>query len=104
VNSLAVPATVAAVVVLLVVTELLTAVLPLIIVLVMVPPEERHGVAELLAAADSSRRLRFWRALRVAVLARRLDRARNERHNPYGWDRRDVDDQPRSTDQAGSQR
>jgi len=58
-------------VLLIILTELLTAVLPIIIVLAAVPPEERHGLAELIAAADSSRRLRLWPALRVAVRARR---------------------------------
>ncbi|MEV6850858.1 hypothetical protein [Actinoplanes sp. NPDC051411] len=53
-------------------TELIAAVLPVIVVVAMVPPEERHGLAEVLAAADSRRlRLRLWRALRVAVKARR---------------------------------
>jgi len=51
--------------------ELLSAVLPIVIVLAVVPPEERHGLAELIAAADSSRRFRLWPALRVAVRARR---------------------------------
>jgi putative exporter of polyketide antibiotics len=52
--------------------ELVAAALPILIVITMVPPEQRGGLAELLAAADSSRRLRLWTALRVAVKARRL--------------------------------
>jgi hypothetical protein len=60
-----------AVVALFILTELTAAVLPVIVVLAMVPPDERHGLAEVLAAADSRRRLRLWRALRVAAKARR---------------------------------
>jgi hypothetical protein len=59
------------VIALFVLTELTAAVLPVIVVVTMVPPEERHDLAKLLAAADSRRRLRLWRALRVAVKARR---------------------------------
>jgi hypothetical protein len=55
----------------LVLTELLAAALPVVIVIAMVPPEEREGLAKLLAACDSSRRLRLWPALRLAVRARR---------------------------------
>jgi len=51
--------------------EAIAAVLPLLIVLTLVPPQERGAVAELLAAVDSSRRLRLWPALRAAVAARR---------------------------------
>lgn len=52
-------------------TELMGAVLPLVVVMTLIPPEERHGLAEVLAAADSRRRLRLWRALRLAAKARR---------------------------------
>jgi hypothetical protein len=62
---------VAGVVMLCVLTELAAAVLPMIIILVAVPPEDRRALAELIAAADSSRRLRLWPALNVAVRARR---------------------------------
>jgi putative exporter of polyketide antibiotics len=54
--------------------EIIAAVLPILIVITLVPPEERPALAELLAAADSSRRLRLWTALRVAVKARRTER------------------------------
>ena len=57
--------------------EVLAAVLPMIIIITMVPSQERAELAQLMAAADSSHRLRVWSALRVAVLARR--RARAER-------------------------
>ncbi|MBW6435861.1 hypothetical protein KZ829_19150 [Actinoplanes hulinensis] len=67
----AVPAAVAAVVVLVVLTEIAAAVLPIVIVLLFVPPHERESLARLLAACDSSRRLRLWPALRAAVRARR---------------------------------
>jgi hypothetical protein len=53
------------------VSELLAAVLPLLVLVLLVPPEERAELAALVAATDSSRRLRLWPALRVAVLARR---------------------------------
>ncbi|BCJ55620.1 hypothetical protein Asp14428_70950 [Actinoplanes sp. NBRC 14428] len=65
---------VAGIVVFVVVVELAAAVLPVLIVVTLVPPEERHGLAECLAAADSSRRLRVWRALRAAVVNRRRER------------------------------
>lgn len=55
----------------LVLTELVAAALPVLIVIAMVPPEEREGLARLLAACDSSRRLRLWPTLRLAVRARR---------------------------------
>ncbi|GIE91313.1 hypothetical protein [Actinoplanes regularis] len=55
----------------LVLTELVAAALPVIIVIAMVPPHEREGLARLLAACDSSRRLRLWTALRLAVRDRR---------------------------------
>ncbi|WP_157442067.1 hypothetical protein [Actinoplanes awajinensis] len=57
-----------------VVSELVVAVLPMIIVIAFIPPVERPGVATVLAAAGGSRRLRLWRALRLAVKARRLTR------------------------------
>jgi putative exporter of polyketide antibiotics len=72
--TLAIAIAVLVVVILAVLAEVVSAVLPIVIVLTMVPPEERHGLAELLAAADSSRKLRLWSALRVAVLARRVRR------------------------------
>jgi putative exporter of polyketide antibiotics len=62
-------------VILFIFAELAAAVLPILIVLALVPPEERRGLAELIAAADSSTRLRLWSALRVAVRARRQERA-----------------------------
>lgn len=63
-----------AVILLVILVEFLSAVLPMVIVLTMVPPAERHGLAELLAAADSSPKLRLWSALKVATLARRRQR------------------------------
>jgi putative exporter of polyketide antibiotics len=60
----------------LVLTELVAAALPVIIVIAMVPPEEREGLARLLAACDSSRKLRLWPAVRVAVRARREETRR----------------------------
>ena len=66
---------VVALILVVVVSEVLAAVLPVLIVITMVPPEDRAGLAALIAAADSSRRLRVWPALRVAVLARRVQRA-----------------------------
>lgn len=60
----------------LVLTELVAAALPVVIVIAMVPPEERDGLARLMAACDSSRKLRLWRALRLAVQARRADTTR----------------------------
>jgi hypothetical protein len=65
-----------------VLTELVAAVLPVIIVIAMVPPHERDGLARLLAACDSSRRLRLWPALRVAVRARRTETARVRARRP----------------------
>ncbi|MBL7261943.1 hypothetical protein [Paractinoplanes lichenicola] len=69
-------AIVAGVTVLCICVELLAAVIPLLVVLTFVPPEERPALAAVLAATDSSRRLRLWPALRVAVEARRLSRRR----------------------------
>jgi putative exporter of polyketide antibiotics len=53
------------------VTEVVAAAIPLLIVITLVPVEERRGLAEVLAAADHSRRLRLWSALRLAVKAGR---------------------------------
>jgi hypothetical protein len=64
---------------LLVLTELVAAALPVVIVLAVVPPEEREGLAKLLAACDSSRKLRLWRTLRLAVRTRR-EEAGDRRH------------------------
>lgn len=69
-SGLAVFAVVTALVFLVIMVELAAAALPMIIVLMFVPPEERPGLARLLAAIDSSRRLRLWPALRAAVRAR----------------------------------
>lgn len=76
-NELAILVAVAVLVMLFVLAEIAAAVLPLIIVLTMVPPEQRQSLAELIAACDSSRRLRLWPALRTAVKARRQARDRN---------------------------
>jgi hypothetical protein len=54
--------------------EIVSAVLPLILVLALVPPQDRAGLAQVIAAADSSRKLRLWPALRLAVAARRDQR------------------------------
>jgi Na+-transporting methylmalonyl-CoA/oxaloacetate decarboxylase gamma subunit len=54
--------------------ELFAAVAPMLVVIVCVPPDERHELAYLMAAADSSSRLRLWTALRLAVAARRKQR------------------------------
>ena len=70
-NNPAVLVAVAAVVVLIVLTEIAAAALPLLIVLTFVPPHEREQLAGLLAACDSSRKLRLWTALHVAVKASR---------------------------------
>jgi hypothetical protein len=90
-SEFAVLAAVAALVMLFVLAEIAAAVLPVIIVVALVPPEERATLAELIAAADSSRRLRLWPALRVAVAARRLDRARNQHRPENQWKQRDTD-------------
>jgi putative exporter of polyketide antibiotics len=71
--------TVAAVVTLFLFAEIAAAVLPIFIVIVMVPPPERHGLAELLAVTDNSRKLRLWPALVVAVAARRRERQRSHK-------------------------
>jgi len=72
-------------------SEIIAAVLPLVIVLLAVPARERDGLARVLAALDSSRRLRLWTTLRFAVTMRRQERrlareaaaARDPRRNPY---------------------
>jgi hypothetical protein len=79
---------VALLVLVLVLSEIVAAVLPLIIVLTCVPERERDTLARVLAALDSSRRLRVWPALRLAVALRRQERriardARDPRRNPY---------------------
>ena len=76
-NEFAVLAAVTGLVMLFVLAEIAAAVLPLIIVLALVPPEQRRELAELIAACDSSRRLRIWPELRAAVRARRQRRDRN---------------------------
>ena len=73
-NEFAVLAAVAALVMLFVLVEVASAVLPLIIVLTLVPPGERQELANLIAACDSSHKLRIWPALRIAVQARRRQR------------------------------
>ena len=74
--------------VILVLTELLAAALPVIIVIALVPPEEREGLAKLLAACDSSRRLRLWPALRLAVRARRAQARPTPTERPLEFERR----------------
>lgn len=71
-NALVVVAVVSIVVLIVVLTELAAATLPLLIVVILVPADERAELAALLAACDSSRRLRLWPALRAAVMARRM--------------------------------
>jgi putative exporter of polyketide antibiotics len=71
-SQFALAAAVAALVLLVVLTELAAAALPLIIVITLVPPHERAQLAEVLAACDSSRKLRLWTALDAAVKVRRL--------------------------------
>ena len=75
-------------VLLVVLTEIVSAVLPLVIVLTCVPERERDSLARLLAVCDSSRRLRVWSALRLAVAMRRQElavqrEARDPERNPY---------------------
>jgi hypothetical protein len=84
-------AIIACLVLLFVLCEIVSAVLPLIIVLLAVPDREREALARVLAALDSSRRLRLWTTLRFAVTMRRQERrqareaaaARDPRRNPY---------------------
>ena len=78
-NELTVLAAVAGLVMLFVVAEIIAAVLPVIIVVALVPPEERAALADLIAATDSSRRLRLWPALRTAVGRRPPPRSRAQR-------------------------
>jgi hypothetical protein len=70
------PVIAALLVILLILTEIVAAVLPLIVVLVFVPEQERDALARLIAACDSSRKLRVWPALRLAVRQRRRERRR----------------------------
>jgi hypothetical protein len=72
-NGFVVAAVIAVLIMLVVLSEIAAATLPLVIIMTLVPPDQRHGLAELIAAADSSRRLRLWPALRVSVAARRRD-------------------------------
>ena len=82
---------IALLVLLFVLSEIVAAVLPLVIVLMAVPAREREALARVLAALDSSRRLRLWTTLRFAVTMRRQERrlareaaaARDPRRNPY---------------------
>jgi len=76
-NEFAVLAAVATLVILVVLAEIAAAALPLIIVITLVPPHERPELAAVLAACDSSRKLRLWAALQAAVKARRLRRRRD---------------------------
>jgi hypothetical protein len=62
---------VALAIVVIVLMEVIAATLPMLLVILLVPPEDRAALAQLIAATDSSRRLRLWPALRVAVRARR---------------------------------
>jgi hypothetical protein len=81
-NEFALLVAVAVLVASLVLSEIVAAVLPIIIVVVLIPPQERDDLARLLAACDSSRRLRLWSALRTAVEARRRARRRAHRRDP----------------------
>ena len=73
-SDFAVLAAVAVLVGLFVLVEVAAAVLPLIIVMTLVPAAERRDLAAVLAATDSSRKLRLWPALRLAVRARKGQR------------------------------
>src|SRR4029453_6909613 len=81
-NEFAVLAAVAALVMLFLLIEVASGVLPLIIVLALVPPGERQELANLIAACDSSHKLRIWPALRLAVGARRRQREQATRDDP----------------------
>jgi hypothetical protein len=70
---------VAATIVVIVGLEMLAAVLPLLIVVLFVPHCERAALAELLAAADSSPKLRLWPAVHAAAVARRRRRRSGDR-------------------------
>jgi hypothetical protein len=63
-------------------TELIAAALPVVIVIALVPPEQREALARLLAVCDSSRKLRLWKALRIAVRARRAQIRATQRRRP----------------------
>jgi hypothetical protein len=109
VNEFAVLAAIAALVMLFVLAEIASAVLPIIIVVALVPPEDRDALAKVIAACDSSHKLRIWPALRAAVKARRCGCGANPGnlnsprglHNNVETQRVRVD-QPQSP--AGSQR
>jgi hypothetical protein len=90
-NEFAVLAAVAALVMLFLLIEVASAVLPLIIVLTLVPPGERQELANLIAACDSSHKLRIWPALRLAVEARRRQREQANRDDSNLNRHRDLD-------------
>jgi hypothetical protein len=75
-RELAIIVVLGALIILIILSELAAAAIPLLIIVTMVPHDERHRLAELVAATDSSRKLRFWPALKVAVVARRSVRQR----------------------------
>jgi len=79
-DHLAVLIAVAALVMLFVLAEIAAAALPLILVIALVPPEQRKDLAEVLAAYDSSHKLRLWPALRAAVRTRRRQRRDRDRN------------------------
>jgi hypothetical protein len=83
-NEFPVLAAIAALVMVFILAEIAAAVLPLIIVMTLVPPEQRDALARVLAACDSSRKVRLWAALRAAVRARR--QAEDRDRNPPGRD------------------
>jgi hypothetical protein len=85
-DKFAVPAIVALLVVLFILTEIASAVLPLLIVIAFVPTGDRDALAQVVAACDTSRKLRIWPALRLAVALRRQEqqRARDPRLSPRG--------------------
>jgi hypothetical protein len=62
-----------------VLVELAAAVLPLVIILAFVPPHEREVLAEIVGATEVARRLPIGRALHLAVMARRAERATRAR-------------------------
>ena len=85
----------AAVVVVVVALEALAAVLPLLIVVVFVPPHERAALAQVLAAVDSSPRLRLLPALNAAVAVRRRQLHRGRVAAGTRTERPDRDPTPR---------
>ena len=89
-NEFAVLAAVAGLVMLFVLAEIAAAVLPIIIVVALVPPGERDGLAKVIAACDSSPKLRIWSALRLAVEVRRAERARRQGDDPNLNPREDL--------------